>query len=109
MNANRDAIKKGHWDKERIKAELRFKGYSLRDLDRKYGYATGHFSKALVQPLRKAEKIIADILGVHPSTIWPLRYGSDGRPHQGRFLPRSQSLSNEAARQDLKGAGSASV
>ena len=101
MSANQNAATDDHWDKERVKTELRRKGFSLAALDRIHGYAAGHFSKSLTQPLRKAEKIISDILGVHPSIIWPARYGSDGRPHQGRFLPDAEPLTNEAARQDL--------
>lgn len=92
------------WDKERVKAELRRKGYSLAALDRLHGKCRGYFSVTLVQPLRKGEKIIADILGVHPSEIWPARYGSDGRPHQGRFLPENDCLVTQDARQALTGA-----
>ena len=104
MSANQNTAENDHWDKERVKTELRRKGYSLAALDRIHKYAPGHFSKSLTQPLRKAEKIIADILDVHPSIIWPARYGSDGRPHQGRFLPSAEPIANEAARPDLKDA-----
>jgi len=88
-----------HWDKERVKAELRRKGFTLASLARIHGKGRTYFSLVLIYPLRKGEKIIADILGVHPSEIWPARYGSDGRPHQGRFLPENDGLAKEAARQ----------
>ncbi len=87
------------WDKERIKYELRRKGFTLASLSRIHGKGRTYFSLVLIYPLRKGEKIIADILGVHPSEIWPARYGSDGRPHQGRFLPENDGLAKEAARQ----------
>lgn len=95
-------VKRG-WSKERIKAELRLKGYSLASLARIHGKGRTYFSIVLVQPLRKGEKIIADILDVHPSEIWPARYGSDGRPDQGRFLPENDGLAKHAARQAPSG------
>lgn len=102
MNTNLNADNKKPWDRERIKFELRERGYTLSMLDRKYGMCTGYFSQALIMPLRKAEKVMADILGVPASEIWPARYGSDGRPHQGRFLPENDGLAKKAARQALK-------
>lgn len=102
MSASQSADNDKPWDRERIKFELRQKGYTLAKLDRKHGQCRGYFSQSLIQPLRKAETIIADILGGEPSTIWPARYGSDGRPLQGRFLPENDGLAKEAARQDVK-------
>lgn len=87
------------WPKERIKMELREAGYSLASLARLHGKGRTYFSITLIQPMRHGEKIIADILGVHPSEIWPARYGSDGRPHQGRFLPENDAVAKEALRQ----------
>ena len=103
MDNPNDYVKRG-WSREQIKAGLRDKGYSLASLARLHKRGRGYFSLVLIQPMRKGEKIIADILDVHPSTIWPARYGSDGRPLIGRFLPEADGLSNEAARQDKKGA-----
>lgn len=79
------------WDRERIKYELRLKGYTLASLTRIHDYSIGYFAKSLSQPLRHAEKIIAEILEVHPSEIWPQRYGPDGQPHQGRLLDKDDA------------------
>jgi len=96
---NPDELVRRGWSKEQVKAALRDKGYSLVALSRLHGKGRAYFSLTLIQPMRKGEKIIADILGVHPSEIWPARYGSDGRPLQGRFLPENDGLAKEAARQ----------
>lgn len=96
-----DLIRRG-WSKEQVKAALRDAGYSLAALSRLHGYGRNYFSLTLIQPMRKGEKIIADILGVHPSEIWPARYGSDGHSLQARFLPENDGRAQEAARQSLK-------
>ena len=106
MSANQDTQADEPWDRERIKFALRQEGYSLSRLDREHGQCRGYFSQALIQPMRKAEKIISDILGVKASTLWPARYGSDGRPHQGRFLPDAKLPANGAARQPSRKASS---
>jgi len=103
MNTSQNTANKP-WDNERFKFELRQKGFTLAALARIHGKGRTYFSIVLVQPLRKGEKITADILGVHPSEIWPTRYGSDGRPYQGRFLPECDNVAKEAARQALKDA-----
>lgn len=42
------------------------------------------------RPWPAAEKIIADFLGVLPQTIWPSRYGPDGKSNRtrGGYHPR---------------------
>ena len=62
------------WSKERIKAKLRDRGVSLAALSREHGKSRNYFTMVLNSPLRHGEKIIAEIIGVHPSEIWPDRY-----------------------------------
>ncbi|MBL4871156.1 MAG: helix-turn-helix domain-containing protein [Robiginitomaculum sp.] len=104
MIDNPDELVRRGWNKEKIKTELRLKGFTLASLARIHGKGRTYFSIVLIQSLPKGEKVIADILGVHPSEIWPARYGSVGRPHVGRFLPRNDGLAKQAARQALKNA-----
>jgi len=99
MENPRKALIKPDWSRDQIKAALRDKGYTLAALSRANGKSTGYFAMALQQPMRHAEKIMADIIGVHPSEIWPSRYGPDGRPYQGRFLPENDGLVKRDARQ----------
>lgn len=41
-------------------------------------------SMAIWRPWPKAERIIAEALGVPPEQIWPSRYHPDGSPRSGR-------------------------
>ena len=56
---------------------------SLIRLSRQNGYADGSLKLALSRPWPRAEKIIADLIGVAPQDIWPSRY-EDGKPLSGR-------------------------
>ncbi|OOZ41692.1 hypothetical protein BOW53_02845 [Solemya pervernicosa gill symbiont] len=63
------------WHRADIKAALEKKGWSLRRLSLANGYKDGNTLKnALARRWPKAEKIIADVIGVPPSEIWPSRY-----------------------------------
>lgn len=72
------------WHPADIVAALRRKEISLRQLALLNGY--GHpnsLTKALRTPYPMAEGIIAEAIGVSPTTIWPSRYGTDGKPNRG--------------------------
>ena len=63
---------------------MRMKGYSLRQLSLLNGYENPNsLAKALHRPYPLAEAIIAEALGVSATTIWPTRYGKDGKPNRG--------------------------
>lgn len=67
------------WHNAKIIAELRMKAQtSLRQLSEENGLAPNTLAQALQRPYPKAERIIADAIGVSPQTIWPSRYNSDG-------------------------------
>lgn len=59
-------------------AALRKAGMSLRQLSLANGYCGTTLKKALVDQYPIAERLIADVIGVHPMTIWPSRYNPDG-------------------------------
>lgn len=68
------------WHPEDIKAEIRKKGCSMARLAQMSGVAPQNLSIALrANTSSRAEKIIADFIGVHPSTIWPSRYDGKGK------------------------------
>lgn len=63
---------------ERIKAEIRARGTTLRDLSIASGLHPEAISRAVRQPWPAVEKIIADFLGIPPEQLWPDRYAPEG-------------------------------
>lgn len=68
------------WDWEDLLAQIRKRGWSLRQIAKKEGYAHGGvLGEAKRRPYPAAEAVLASYAGVeHPCTIWPSRYGADG-------------------------------
>lgn len=64
------------WPNAYIPAELKLRGWSMRRLSLANGYAPKTLGNVLRRRFRKAEKIIAGVLGIPASTIWPGRYQS---------------------------------
>ncbi|MDO9104905.1 MAG: helix-turn-helix transcriptional regulator [Methylovulum sp.] len=73
------------WHPADIVAALHKAGYTLAKLAEKHNLKSGQsFSHAMRRSLPVSEQRIADVLGVHPKTIWPSRYNLDGtRKPQG--------------------------
>jgi len=63
------------WSRAQIKCALDNKGYTVKSLSAALGFKHNSVSVALTKPWAKVERIIADIIGVEPSIIWPSRYG----------------------------------
>lgn len=77
------------WYQADIIAGLRKKGTSLAALSRAAGLSSSTLAKALTRPWPKGEFLIAKVLGMHPSEIWPERYfGEDGKPFDRASLIR---------------------
>ena len=68
------------WHREDIKAAIRKTGSTLKSLSRLHGYDDSAVHKALKQQWPAVERIIADFLGIPPTTLWPDRYHADGTP-----------------------------
>lgn len=62
------------WHRADIVAALHKANLSLRALSQANGLSAGALNNALDRPWPKAERIIADAIGVEPSVIWPSRY-----------------------------------
>lgn len=72
------------WHKADIICGLWKRGTSIHRLSREHQYASGSLSLAIRSPWPKAERLIAEALGVKPQEIWPSRYNADGTPKSGR-------------------------
>lgn len=74
MNTNIRTPKKADWHPADVVAALRKAGWSLRKLSQHHGYVPTALAHALQRPWPKAQRLIAEALGVQPETIWPSRY-----------------------------------
>jgi len=70
------------WHSAYIVYQLRLKGLSLRRLSRLHGYSVTAASLAVYMPWPKMERLIAEAIGVPPQTIWPSRYGPNGKSNR---------------------------
>lgn len=65
---------------EDIKAAIRKSGVSITALAESHGISKQTLSLAIgARMSARAERIIADCIGLDPATIWPSRYGRDGQ------------------------------
>jgi len=79
--------------REDIKAAIRKKGLSLRELSLLNGLCGEAITVALARPYYYAEQIVANFLGIPAAEIWPDRYDDQGMPlHQNarsnRYTPK---------------------
>lgn len=81
---------KKDWHPADVVAALWKRGVSMRALSLQAGYSPGALKHALRRPYPRAEKIIADAIGVHPMEIWPSRYTADGYPYYPRRRARRE-------------------
>jgi Ner family transcriptional regulator len=82
------------WHKADIKARLEKAGWTIRQLADHHDLCESTLRTALSASYPASQQRIADALGVHPMTIWPSRYDSEGNPLRGG---RAQQLSTQAA------------
>lgn len=67
------------WHPEHVKAAIRAKGCTLRELGDRCGCEASTIGKAIRKPISKRlERVIARFLGVPAATIWPSRYQAPG-------------------------------
>jgi len=72
MRANE--ITPADWHRADVKAELEKKGLTLKRLALSNNLAEGTLSNVFRVNYPKAQRIIAEAIGVSPETIWPSRY-----------------------------------
>ena len=66
------------WHPEDIKAAVRKRGRTLAGLAASVGISRQMMARTLVRPAARNEKLIASVINVDPSVIWPSRYLSGG-------------------------------
>lgn len=69
-----NGITDSDWHRADVIAALKKKGFSLASLSRDAGLGARTLNNALERRYPKAEKIIAEAIGVEPFEIWPSRY-----------------------------------
>lgn len=77
--------KKQDWTPEKVMKELRAKGTTINQVALQYGCSRQGLYQSLRRPNHRGELRIAHALGVHPMSIWPTRYKSDGTPQRTPF------------------------
>jgi len=76
------------WHKSDIKAALEKAGWTLRKLSLHAGYKNpASLQRALRMPWPKAERVIAEALGLEPWDIWPSRYAGE-KPNRPMGRPK---------------------
>lgn len=65
-----------NWHRADIVAELKKRGWSVRQLSIQSDLHYSTLYAALVRPYPKAERIIANALELNPEEIWPERYAA---------------------------------
>lgn len=63
-----------------IKYLLKERGASFSKLAKELGFSYTEIHGALYRPIFCGEQIIAGFLNIYPITLWPDRYGIDGKP-----------------------------
>ncbi len=63
------------WHRADIKSALEKRGITLRDLSRQAGLSPDSLRNVFTRSWPRAERIIADALGITPQEIWQSRYG----------------------------------
>lgn len=78
MSTNVRNPKTADWHPADVVAALRKAGWSLRRLSAHHGYSPTALDNALHRRWPKAERLIAETIGVQPDVIWPSRYMRKG-------------------------------
>jgi len=89
-NTNTNDTKLRHdWHNADIKAALEKAGWSLSRLGLSAGLSRTSLKQVFNRPWPLAEQIIAHVIGVEPSEIWPTRYYEDSTPKRGQSVRHS--------------------
>lgn len=68
-------VREGHdWSSKAIYTALEQRGVDLSSLEITHGLKTGTMRNVFYRSYPKVEEIIADVIGIEPSVIWPSRY-----------------------------------
>jgi Ner family transcriptional regulator len=101
MNAVHKKPERTDWHTADIKCALAKKGWTFARIARDYDYAPNGPNMVMWKPWPVMEQIVADLIGVHPSDIWPSRYDDAGAPLRGNAHPTARRMAPENALQNL--------
>ncbi|WP_145590223.1 helix-turn-helix domain-containing protein [Yersinia aleksiciae] len=73
---------KQDWHPADIVAGLKKRGTSMAAVSREAGLASSTLANALLRHWPKGERLIAEVLELHPEEIWPSRYLEPKRPQK---------------------------
>jgi len=65
-----------------VRLNLSLSGKNLEDLAKENGIKGKSLGTVFHRPYPRAERIIADALGLRPQDLWPERYGKNGKPNR---------------------------
>lgn len=77
------------WHKEDIKAAIRKRGITLKQLSLDAGLSECAVRLTFLKPVFRAEQAVANFIDVPAEELWPDRYEPDGTPRHQRSV-RSQ-------------------
>lgn len=72
------------WHRADVIAAFKKRGTTITRVARELGMCDSYLMQATGKPYPKAERILAEYLGMNPQDIWPSRYNLDGTPKSGR-------------------------
>lgn len=88
------------WHKADIVAAVHKAGWTLKGLSLHHGYSNKNsLSCALQRKWPKAERLIAECIGIEPQTIWPSRYQEKHKTEVQKTLVRAYGKNKQASGQ----------
>jgi Ner family transcriptional regulator len=103
VNAAHKKPKKTDWHPADIKCALAKKDYTFARIAREYGYSPPGPNRVLRSAWPVMEQIVADLIGVHPSDIWPSRYDKKRKPLRGDMKSFSRLRTKQEDSKDGRG------
>lgn len=86
------------WHKADIVAAVHKAGWTLKGLSLHHGYSNKNsLSCALQRKWPKAERLIAEAIGIEPQAIWPSRYQEKHKTQVKKTLVRVYGKNKQAA------------
>jgi len=92
------------WHAEDIKAAVRKKGPSLKELALRSGLSESACRASLVRPVPAADRVISDFLGVPLHQLWPARYTPKGERRKNRHERNGINPNRDGAHRQIAGA-----
>ena len=81
-------VENAGWHRQQIIAAVRMKGSSIAAIGRDIGLKRPTMSWALIAPRIRANRAIADFLGVSMHELWPQWFDADDKLISTQALPR---------------------